>query len=108
MRSAMERQEAQGSSQGPARPGTPTALKRLGSRKHDAQAGLANRPKGADRKAPEAPPGAPFPSFEGKRKTGKTGLPRGPKSKPRDSGALAEAADDVEWCGTCGSAAMSV
>ncbi len=71
----MERREAQGPSHGPVRPGIPTALKRLGSRKHDAQAGLANRPKGADRKAPEAPPGAPFPSFEGKRKTGRRARP---------------------------------
>ena len=86
----MERREAQGPSHGPVRPGIPTALKRLGSRKHDAQAGLANRPKGADRKAPEAPPGAPFPSLEGKRKTGTKGPPRGPKSKPRDSEALAD------------------
>jgi len=33
----MERQEAQGSSYGPARPGTPTALKQLGSRKLGAE-----------------------------------------------------------------------
>ena len=65
---------------GPVRPGIPTALKRLGSRKRDAQAGLANRPKGADRKAPEAPPGAPFPSFEGKRKKG-DGPDPGPEIK---------------------------
>ena len=38
-RAAMERREASGPSQGPARPGTPTALKRLGSRKLGAQAG---------------------------------------------------------------------
>src|SRR5205085_10353234 len=51
----MERQEAQGSSQGPARPGTPTALKRLGSRKLGAKAGRSQGwPKGADRKAPGA------------------------------------------------------
>ena len=37
-----------------------------------------------------APPGAPFPSFEGRRKTGTKGPPRDPKPNPRDSEALAE------------------
>jgi hypothetical protein len=53
---------------GPRAPGPPPPSS-VGSRKLGAKAGGSQRrPKGADRKAPEAPPGAPFPSIEGKRK----------------------------------------
>src|SRR5205085_937437 len=71
----MERQEAQGSSHGPARPGTPTALKRLGSRNLGAKgwriatlaSGRFRKPPGASRRS--------IPSFEGKRKTGRRVVP---------------------------------
>src|SRR4051794_36751150 len=68
----------------------------------DAQAGRSQGwPKGADRKAPEAPPGAPFPSFEGNKENRETGPPRGPKSKPRDSGALAVWQSNQEQITAC-------
>src|ERR1051325_2315858 len=68
----MERREAPGlPRKRPARHGTPTALKRLGSRKLGVQAGRSQGwPKGADRKAPWAPPGAPSLSYGEGRKTG--------------------------------------
>src|SRR5882757_4677492 len=63
----------------------------------DAQAGLANRPKGASQ-APGRLPALHSPRVEGKRKTGTKGPPRGPKSKPRDSEALAEVVFfDIYW-----------
>src|ERR1044071_8424423 len=69
----MERREAPGlPRKRPARHGTPTALKRLGSRKLGVQAGRSQGwPKGADRKAPWAPPGAPSLSYGEGRKTGR-------------------------------------
>jgi hypothetical protein len=73
----MERLEAQGPSQGLVRLRT---THRLADRKAGLREPIARLP---------APPGAPFPSFEGKRKTGTKGPPRGPKPKLRDSEALA-------------------
>src|ERR1051325_2572001 len=88
----MERREAPGlPRKRPARHGTPTALKRLGSRKLGVQAGRSQGwPKGADRKAPWAPPGAPSLSYGEGRKTGRRAHLGVRKTKPRDSGALAE------------------
>jgi len=98
----MERQEASGSSHGPARPGTPTALTALGP------GSLARRL--ADRKASLTEPrtlrGAsrrsiPLP-FGREKENRETGAPGRPKTKPRDGGALAEAAADTKgaslWC----------
>ena len=77
---ALERREAQGSSQGPARPGTPTTLKDLGPgnlarRLADRKAGL----NGASQSS-MAPPGAPSPLARGTEK-GKCGPARAPEFK---------------------------
>ena len=87
-RAAVERREAQGSSQGPARPGTPIPSRHVGSRKFG-----AFRP--ADRKAGQgslasslAPPGAPSPRFEGNGKQG-YGRTLAARTKRRGGGALA-------------------
>src|ERR1051325_11035145 len=87
----MERREAPGlPRKRPARHGTPTALKRLGSRNLGVQAGRSQgRSKGADRKAPWAPPGAPSLSDGEGRKTGDGRTWASEKTKSRDSGALA-------------------
>ena len=45
-----------------------------------AQAGLASLPQGCRSAAPEAPPGAPSPHIEGRRKKGMRATP-GPKNK---------------------------
>jgi hypothetical protein len=96
----MERQEASGSSHGPARPGTPTALKALavkalgpGSsarRPADRKAGLTEPRKlrGASRRSIPLPCGR-------EKENRETGAPGRPKTKPRAaerwlSGALAE------------------
>ena len=92
---ALERREAQGPSQGPARPGTPTPLKTLGSWKLGAMIP-------ADRKAGEgslasslAPPGAPSPRFEG---TGKTGIraPRPPENQGAGRRSVGFGGDEIE------------
>jgi hypothetical protein len=83
----MERQEASGSSHGPARPGTPTALKAL-ALKALGPGSLARRlafsegwPDGASRSV--APPGAPFLSLAGeRRKTGRRAHPGVRKQNP--------------------------
>src|ERR1043165_1871956 len=74
----------------PRAPGPPPPSSALGSRKLGVQAGRSQGwPKGADRKAPSAPPGAPSLSYGEGRKTG-DGLTRQPeKTSSRDSGALA-------------------
>src|ERR1051326_7481540 len=89
----MERREAPGlPRKRPARHGTPTALKRLGSRKLGVQADRSQGwPKGADRKAPWAPPGAPSLSYGEGRKTGRRAIPGPEKTLSRDGGSLAEA-----------------
>src|SRR5260221_588646 len=77
MRTAMERLEAQGPSHGPVRP-------RKTHRLADRKAGLREPRKlpGASRRS--------IPLVEGNKENRETGPPRGPKSKPRDSEALAE------------------
>ena len=60
---AMERREAQGSSQGPARPGTPTPS-RLGSRNLGAMTPASQAGEGSLASS-LAPPGAPSPRSEG-------------------------------------------
>src|SRR3954447_6546235 len=67
-----------GSSQGPARPGTPTSLRRLGSRKLGVWLGLAN-PAEEVSQTSWAPPGAPSLSFwreKENRETGAAGRPK--------------------------------
>ena len=93
---ALERREAQGSSQEPARPGTPIPLKTLGSRNLGALTS-------ADRKAGEgslasslAPPGAPSPREREKEKRD-AGHPRARTTKNRGGGALASMPDS--WTG---------
>ena len=86
---ALERREAPGPSQGPARPGTPTTLKALGPgilarRSADRKAGLTE-PRTLRRRLPALHLLLP----EG-RKKGTTGRPGRPNSKSRDCGALAE------------------
>ncbi len=86
---ALERREAQGSSQGPARPGTPTTLKDLGPgslarRLADRKAGL----NGASH-APWRLPALHHLLREG-RKRGTAGPARAPEFKARARGALAQ------------------
>src|ERR1044071_1362886 len=88
----MERREAPGlPRKRPARHGTPTALKRLGSRKLGVEAGRSQGwPKGADRKAPWAPPGAPSLSYGEGRKTGDGRTWASENTRRRGSAALAK------------------
>src|SRR5690349_16280476 len=87
----MERREAPGPLARARAPRDPHHPPTLGSRKLGVQAGRSQGwPKGADRKAPWAPPGAPSLSYGEGRKTG-DGLTRQPeKTLSRDGGALAE------------------
>src|ERR1044072_4395072 len=87
----MERREAPGLLPRAPAPRDPPPREGLGSRTLGVQAGRSQGwPKGADRKAPWAPPGAPSLSYGEGRKTG-DGLTRQPeKTSSRDSGALAE------------------
>jgi len=79
MRAAMERREASGSSQGPARPGTPPPSSELGPGSSAWQAGRSQcRPRRF--RKPPAPPGAPFPSFEGETENGRRARP-GPENQ---------------------------
>src|SRR5882757_9395620 len=71
-------------------PWDPHCPQSLGSRKLGVKAGGSQRrPKGGLANL-LAPPGAPFPSFKGETEKGTKGPPRGPKTKPRDSEALAQ------------------
>src|SRR5258707_7218679 len=76
-------------------PRDPHCPQSLGSWKLGATAGGSQRRlKGGLANLP-APPGAPFPSFKGETEKGTKGLPRGPKTNPRDSEALSE--EGVGW-----------
>src|ERR1041385_6149538 len=69
----------------------PPPPRNLGSRKLGVQAGRSQGwPKGADRKAPWAPPGAPSLSYGEGRKTGRRAHLGVRTTKSRDGGALAE------------------
>ena len=84
---ALERREAPGPSQGPARPGTPTPLNAYGSRNLGVRPAFA-RPVGESRKLPGASRRS-NPSFrrDGKRENG--GPARAPEFKARVRGVLA-------------------
>src|SRR5262249_39843339 len=76
---------------GPRATGPPPPSSDFGSRKLGVQAARSQgRPKGADRKAAWAPPGAPFLSYGEERKTGRRAHLGVRTTKSRDSGALAE------------------
>ena len=78
---AMERWEAQGSSQEPARPGTPTPLETLGSRKLGVMTPASLAGEGSLASS-LAPPSAPFPRKR-EKENGIRAIPGCPKQKPR-------------------------
>src|ERR1041385_3908696 len=82
---------ARASSQEARAPRDPHPLQTLGPGSSACEAGRSQGwPKGADRKAPWAPPGAPSLSYGEGRKTGDGRTWASEKTKSRDSGALAE------------------
>src|ERR1700756_4357517 len=90
----MERREAPGPSQGPARPGTPTPSKALSQSlswvPEAWRAGWFRKPTYGGFANLQAPPGAPSLSFGREKENRETGAPGRPKTKPRDGGALAD------------------
>src|ERR1043165_413782 len=82
---------ARASSQEARAPRDPHHPQSLGSRRLGVQPGRSQGwPKGADRKAPWAPPGAPSLSYGRGKENRETGHPGARKTSSRDGGALAE------------------
>ena len=88
---AMERREAQGSSQGPARPGTPTPFQNLGPGSSACEPALARPVKGASQ-APWRLPALHSPHVEGEKEKRDTGEPGARTTKNTGGGALATTA----------------